>query len=138
MSTPPDEEIRNTIARYCMLCDDGRFEEWSELFAPDGRFAVMGSVHEGREDIRTFIEESMPPEVRGKHVSMNTVIEVDGWGGTASAWTDFIFVSSGRDILTAGRYHDELVRSGDKRWRFTLREIVFSGSEPTIAAPLPA
>lgn len=122
-----EEAIRRTLALYCQFCDDGRFEEWGELFVDDARYRVMGRTHEGRAAIRAFIEKGQPPEKRGKHVCANPFIEVDG--DTAQARTDYVFVARGEDGLTitsAGRYHDRFVRDGH-RWRFAERRVVFMG-----------
>jgi uncharacterized protein (TIGR02246 family) len=124
------EAIRRTLARYCMLCDDGRFEEWAELFTPDTRFHVMGTTHEGRDAARAFIERGQPPERRGKHVAINPLVLVDG--DRARSWCDYVFVSRDGAVTNTGRYHDELVRGADGRWRFSLREIVFTGDAPQL------
>jgi 3-phenylpropionate/cinnamic acid dioxygenase small subunit len=137
-SASDEEEIRRTLARYCQLCDDGRFAEWGELFAPDARFWVAGRGHDGRDAIRAFIEAGLPPERRGKHVATSPLIVVDG--DDARAWTDYVFVGRGLDglaVTNAGRYHDHLRRHGE-RWRFTLREIVFLGDTPAVTSPPPA
>ena len=134
----PEEEIRRTLARYCMLCDDGRFDEFARLFTEDATFHVMGQTHVGRDAIKAFMEAGQPPELRGKHVAVNSLIEGDGWSGTAEAWTDYIFVSQQGAISSQGRYHDQLVREGDKVWRFARREIVFRGDSPEISDPPPA
>ena len=133
------ERIRRTIAEYCQLCDDGRFDEFGLLFTPDARFEVMGSVYEGRAAIAGFMAEFQPPEQRGKHVTTNAVIDVDEAAGTATASTDYVFVTPdvsskfgegelamfGRFAVTSsGRYVDELVRDGD-RWLFARRRIEF-------------
>jgi uncharacterized protein (TIGR02246 family) len=138
MGTPPEEEIRATMARYAMLLDDGRFEEWADLFTEDAQFHVMGQTQHGRADIQAWITQAQPPKRRGKHVLANSLIEVDGWGGTATAWTDYIFVAQDGTVTSQGRYHDRLERGGDKRWRFTLREIVFRGDGPQLTDPPPA
>jgi 3-phenylpropionate/cinnamic acid dioxygenase small subunit len=135
---PPEEDIRRTLARYCMLCDDGRFDEFALLFCEDATFHVMGTTYTGRDAIKGFMEKGQPPELRGKHVAVNSLIEGDGWGGTASAWTDYIFVAQDGSISSQGRYHDRLVREGDKVWRFASREIVFRGGSPEISDPPPA
>jgi uncharacterized protein (TIGR02246 family) len=124
-----DEAIRRTLALYCQLCDDGRFEEWAELYTDDATFTVMGQTHEGRTAIRRFIEAAQPPERRGRHVCANALIEVDGDRATAA--TDYIFVARSEDglaITSAGRYHDRLVRD-EGRWRFASRRIAFLGEE---------
>lgn len=133
--TDPQVDIRDVLTRYCMLCDDGRFDEWGELFTPDARFAVMGHVHEGRAAIQLFIEAGQPAERRGRHAGLGSIVDVDSDGLSARAWTDFLFVSQHCEIKVIGRYHDKLVLDpSDGRWRFTLREIVFLGSEPTLTS----
>lgn len=128
----PEESIRRTLALYCQLCDEGRFDEWAELYVDDAELHVMGTTHRGRTAIRAFIEKGQPPERRGKHVCANPVIDLDESATTAWAVTDYVFVARGAQGLTitsAGRYHDRLVLDGD-RWRFARREIVFMGETP--------
>ncbi|MGH9111249.1 MAG: nuclear transport factor 2 family protein [Acidimicrobiales bacterium] len=129
MSGMSDEAaIRRTLAAYCQFCDDGRFDEWGALFAEDASFRVLGRSHEGRAAIQAFIAAAQPPERRGKHVCANPLIDVDG--DTARAVTDYIFLSridgGGLAVSNTGRYHDRLVRRGD-RWLFAERSIVFMG-----------
>lgn len=138
MSAPPEEDIRRTIARYCMLCDEGRFDEWGELFTADARFHVLGDTHEGRAAIQSFIEAAQPEPARGKHVTTNVLIQVDSWNGTAAVWTDYVFVDRTGRITSQGRYHDLMERGGDKMWRFTLREIVMRGGTPELTEVPPA
>jgi 3-phenylpropionate/cinnamic acid dioxygenase small subunit len=139
MTTRPlEEDIRRTLARYCMLCDDGRFDEFGTLFTEDAVFHVMGRSYTGRAEIAGFMEENQPPAMRGKHVAVNSLIEGDGWSGQALAWTDYIFVGQDGTVTSQGRYHDKLVREGDKVWRFATREIVFRGDQPEITDLPPA
>jgi len=125
-----EEAIRRTLAEYCQFCDDGRFEDFADLFAEDASFHVLDKTHEGRSRISAFMEKAQPPERRGRHVCSNTVIDVDG--ETARAFTDYVFVtrSDGESfaITSVGRYHDRLVKDHD-RWRFAERRIVFLGGE---------
>jgi 3-phenylpropionate/cinnamic acid dioxygenase small subunit len=123
------EQIRRVIALYCQLCDDGRFDEWTELYADDAQYTVMGETYVGPEAIKAFIERGQPPELRGKHVCSDSLIDLGADGRTASAATDFIFVGrtdEGLAVTSAGRYLDTFVRDGD-RWRFQSRAIVFMG-----------
>jgi 3-phenylpropionate/cinnamic acid dioxygenase small subunit len=133
--TTPEEGVRRTLAEYCQLCDEGRFDEWAELFTADARFAVMGRVYVGREAIKAFIEAGQPPERRGKHLCANPVIDIDPGGTRARVVTDYVFVgrSGGAFAITSvGRYHDTMVEVGG-RWRFETREIVFLGDRPARA-----
>jgi uncharacterized protein (TIGR02246 family) len=126
-----EEGIRRTLALYCQLCDDGRFDEWADLYTEDAVFRVMGGEHRGPEAIKAFIAKVQPAEQRGKHVAVNPLIDVDG--DTARAWTDYIWVGPGSGpfpVTNAGRYHDRLVKR-DGRWLFSERQIVFMGEEPS-------
>jgi uncharacterized protein (TIGR02246 family) len=125
------ELIRRTLADYCQLCDDGRFDEWAQLFAPDATFTVMGTTHEGRDAIKAFISAAQPPELRGKHMCGNSLIDLEPHGTRASARTDYVFVGrsdEGLQVTSAGRYHDTFVKDGG-RWVFTSRRIAFLGEE---------
>lgn len=121
-----EDDIRTTVAQYAHLCDDGRFDDWADLFVPDVTFSMMGQTHKGREAAKEFIMRGQPPERRGKHLCVNSAIEVEG----DEAWvvTDYIFIDKQLVITNAGRYHDRLVRNRD-RWRFAERRIVFMGEE---------
>lgn len=124
------EAIRRLLALYCQLCDDGRFEEWAELFTAEATFTVMGTTHTGRAGLQQFMAEAQPAEARGKHVAVNPLIEVDG--NRARAWTDYVFVGRVGEgdrlgVTSSGRYHDDLVRDDDGRWRIAARRIVFLG-----------
>ena len=124
--------------QYAQLCDDGRFDEWADLFTPDARFHVMGTTHEGRPDIQAFITNAMPAERRGRHAVFSPVIDVDPSTTMATAWTDYLFFDRSGAVTSTGRYHDELALGDDDRWRFTLREIVFQEGSPALAKPIPS
>ncbi len=120
------------IAAYAPLCDDGRFAEWGDLFCEDASFRVMGRSSEGRAAIRAFIERGQPPERRGKHLCSAPLVSMVS-EREALAWTEYVFVTPDGPITSSGRYHDRLVRGDDGRWRFALREIVFTGQTPELA-----
>ena len=118
-----EDQIRRTLCQYSQLCDDGRFDEWGELFTDDARLEVMGQVKTGRPAIVTYMRSVQPPESRGIHMISGPLVEVDG--PSASARTNYIFVrpaTDGMAIVAAGRYHDQLVSDGG-RWRFAERKI---------------
>jgi 3-phenylpropionate/cinnamic acid dioxygenase small subunit len=120
-------DIRQLLAEYCQLLDDGHFDQWIDLFTTDIEFAVMGQLFSGREATRGFIEPSQQVDARGKHMISEPLITVEG--DTATATTDYAFVSRALVVTSCGRYHDNIVRQDD-RWRFARREIVFLGDEP--------
>ena len=122
-----EDGVRRTLAQYSQWCDDGRFDRWAELFTDDARLVLADEVAEGRPAIRHYMERVLPPGTRGKHITANTLVAVDG--DTADAHTDYLFVrptAEGLTLVATGRYHDQLVREGD-RWRFRQREITMLG-----------
>jgi uncharacterized protein (TIGR02246 family) len=122
-----EDQIRRTLCEYCQRCDDGRFDEWADLFAEDARFVLSGQVTEGRDAIRDLMAKMQPEGGRGQHVTSNTLIDIDG--DTAGATTDYLFVrptAEGLVIIAAGRYYDRLARDG-RRWRFSERAISVLG-----------
>lgn len=136
--TTAGEGIRRTLARYCLFCDDGRFDDWSRLFTADTRLHVMGTTHQGRAAAQDFIERGQPPERRGKHLVANTLVVIAPDDLTARAWSDYVFLDRTGAVTSTGRYHDELVRGTDGVWRFSLREIVFAGDRPVLTVLPPA
>jgi uncharacterized protein (TIGR02246 family) len=117
------EQIRRTLGEYSRLCDDGRFDEFADLFAPDARMLVLGEEIEGREAIAATMAKLQPDGSRGVHMTANSLIDVDD--GQARATTDYMFVRPSRDglgIVAAGRYYDRF-RRDDDRWRFSERRI---------------
>jgi ketosteroid isomerase-like protein len=127
-----ESEVRRTIAEYCQFCDDGRFDEFGECFAPDAVLLVMGHEVVGRNAIVAWISTAMPAEKRGKHVTINPLITIDPDGARATAAVDYLFVAksdSGPRMTTAGRYLDAFIPH-DERWVFARREITFLGAAP--------
>lgn len=132
----PNFQIRNTMARWCLLGDEGRFDDWVDDFEPDGRFVVDGVEHHGRAAIRAVAPAWWGPEPV-RHLCTNTLLEVDDFGGTAQGWTDVVRVDAVGRPLWVARFTDEIVRGGDERWRFALREVVAVGAPPVVGALVP-
>ena len=137
--------IRRLVMIYSQLLDDGRLDEWAELFTKDATFEVWGQVYETRDGIKTGIGSMQPPDT-GKHIGFATLVEVADDGLSANAWTDFIALADdgpgewGRayKIATAARYYDRIVKD-EGRWRFRARQIRMVGEPlPEGATPTPA
>lgn len=131
------DEIRNLFATYVHLFDDGRYEEWADLFRY-GALTFMGRRLTGPREILDF----MLPISAGKsvlHVNFNIAIHVDGDGANAKS-----------DVVTAvgdvsgvlkldhaqgarGRY-DDVLRRIDGRWWFIERVITLRNEAVSVAA----
>lgn len=121
-TTGAEREIRRLLAEYCHLCDEGEFVALAQRFTSDGCFRYDVHTATGRDAIVRWFEANQPPERRGKHITANAVIDVDG--GRAEVRSDYVFLTFVDGTLApalAGRYHDQLRRVGG-RWLFERRE----------------
>lgn len=83
--------IRQTLAWYCRLIDDGRFEKLVEWFTVDGALIVRGVPLVGRDAIREWLRADHLPHKRGKHLATNAIIDVEG--RRAHCESDFLFMN---------------------------------------------
>jgi ketosteroid isomerase-like protein len=115
--------IRRTLAAYCHHCDDGDFTSLAELFTPEGAFVYRGEAASGRAALaRRFEAAQRERSARGKHLTLNTIVEVDG--DRAQARSDFLFLRFVDGALTpavVGRYEDDLLRV-EGQWLIERRE----------------
>lgn len=149
------EELRRVISLYGPLLDDGRFDEWSQLFAEDAEWISIPGIYgpqgtspktwtvRGRDQIVAQVSSFTEPlrksgSVRGLHFSGPPVIDVQG--NRANAWWDFIIMHITPSAITpsnTGRYYARFEKQGG-RWRFTQRVSVQHGADlPAGLAPLP-
>jgi ketosteroid isomerase-like protein len=120
-----EEAIRRTLSEYCQLLDDGRFDEWADIFATDATFVPLGHLVTGRDAIRSWAYETFPDiDGIGRHLTINPIVDVDG--ESAVAKSDVLMLRPSPDgprAVLVGEYHDTLVRE-DGRWRFARREVI--------------
>lgn len=122
-----EEQIRRTLAEFCVFLDERRFREWSDLFTEDGVFCD----HVTREAIYTWIsgdELATKPELKRKHTVHNVLIDVSG--DEARATADLVMFDKTGDspwFILTGKYTDHLVRD-DGRWRFRNRQLALLAS----------
>jgi SnoaL-like domain len=122
--------VKRTLAAYCHLCDDGDFAHLVELFTLDGSVAFNEEVVTGRAALMTWFASRQPRERRGKHLTMNTVIDIDG--NRADAVSDYVFLRLVDGMITpaiAGRYRDSL-RCDGTRWAIERRHIEIMRGAP--------
>lgn len=137
------EAIERTITLYSHLVDFGRYDEWGDLFTEDAEAATVGGIQvwgdgaplptpRGRQAIVDFVRGNVEPMrekgVHLMHMPGKPVIELDG--DSARAWWTYVVVATTADsinVAATGRYHTELVRCGDGRWRFRVRTCVETG-----------
>jgi len=143
-SAEDDRLIRETLALYCMLLDDRRFEDWGRLFADDAEWTIPWASFRGREAIVAGLREiDTGPPGWCKHITHWPVIRFES-DSEARAWSDLSCYVRDREsgdwsLVSAGRYYDELEKVGDA-WLFKRRLAdIDEGNEPLPGlAPVPA
>ncbi|HJQ42043.1 MAG TPA: nuclear transport factor 2 family protein [Jatrophihabitantaceae bacterium] len=121
------DDIRNLLGIYCELMDAADWPSVGALFAKAELTAADGTVvAEGAESVSALYEKGTrlyDGSPRTRHITANSVIEVDGDDATArSSYVVFQATDSFplQPIIT-GRYRDDFIRDG-ATWRFARRQ----------------
>jgi 3-phenylpropionate/cinnamic acid dioxygenase small subunit len=128
------DQIRNLIYRYAEAVDGGRFEMLNELFAhatlrfalgPGGpRRSIPGTSAAAmyRDGIILYADGTP----RTRHVTTNTIVDVDETAGRATSSSYLMTLQQvpgrGIEIIATARYEDTFERV-DGTWRFSERLI---------------
>ena len=123
------DAIRETMANYCFHFDGGDIDNWVALFTEDGVFnRGEYGIQNGRAELRAFFTNyPMPDGTPGlMHFISNIVIDVNGDRATSKSYVLVVRPSNDGGLVNglAGRYEDQLIRSGD-RWLFKVRKVTF-------------
>ena len=117
------EAIRYLLGRYCELMDAGDFDGLADLFA-DGRLSdENGKVFaRGAPEMakmwhaQTILYDGSP---RTRHLTANSIIEVDEAAGTATARSSYVVLQATADMslqpIITGRYVDRFVTGAGRR-----------------------
>lgn len=122
-----DRAIQNLIATYAELIDSGDFAGVGRLLEHarfgEGQVSGANSLKEMFEKSVITYEDGTP---RTKHVTTNTILDVDDEGGTATARSYFTVLQALPKLplqtIVAGRYADRFERADDG-WRFSERQV---------------
>jgi hypothetical protein len=137
------EEIRVLLTDYGRFLDAHDLVSYSHLFAKEGEWVGGFGSAKGPAGVQALMEKNLGPGPAGKpgstfHILTNFIIDVHG--DTATAWSRWVFVTTGADNrptpAMGGHYDDTLVRE-DGHWRFERRVAVndIPQSGPTPATP---
>ena len=151
-----ERELLAFVAHEARLLDAGRYDEWLELFAEDGRYWVplQGAAQADDGGHNSLADEdrlllslrvqrlknprahSQRPPSRCQHVLQQpTVMQADDGAGHYELHTPFVYVESraGQQIVLAGNTRHRLVRgTAGTRIRLKRVDLLDAGS------PLPA
>jgi 3-phenylpropionate/cinnamic acid dioxygenase small subunit len=126
--TDAHEAIRNLLGRYCEFMDAGDWEGLADLLAHavltdfEGRVAAQGRdgvLRMYRDGTQTY-----GGSPRTRHLTTNSVIEVDEATGVGVARSSFLVLQASDGLplqpIAAGRYHDRF-ELRDGQWVFVER-----------------
>jgi len=119
------EEIRRLKYRYLRCVDLKLWDEIGDVFTPDAT-ADYGTPSagrplnlKGRDEIVTFLRDSLGPGIVTVHFASQPEIDIDG--DTASGTWSFkdTVIATQFDVLIEGAafYEDRYARGADGRWR---------------------
>ncbi len=123
------EAIRLVLRDYGRLLDERRFDEFGQLFAPDGEYVSAGRTTRGPAEIADSLRRVMAGNSMGLaepnfHVLFNERIELQGDAATATSQS--FFVAPGADgapqLVMMASYTDRLVRT-PQGWKFAQRTV---------------
>ncbi len=121
-----------TLYRYGHALDYGAEADWVDCFAAAAHYEVRergagttDSVrsYDGRDELAAFAAgHTRAPERFHKHLVADPLIAVDGDRAVVTSYFLRLDDVGGERVVYAfGRYHDELVRCADGRWRLAVR-----------------
>lgn len=121
------DAIRELMARACFHFDNGEFEAWLDLYAPDGAFDLGARGRfVGRDNLQKFLKSL--PLTNGlpmmKHCVMNSIVSVAGDQATAQSYVVVVRGGEQLAVSVAGRYEDQIAKTADG-WRFKERKVSF-------------
>jgi 3-phenylpropionate/cinnamic acid dioxygenase small subunit len=128
MTPPAHESIRNLLGRYTELIDAGELDALGDLFADailrDDAGNEIGRGREGAAQVYAGVRIHDDGTPRTRHLTTNSIIEVDEDAGTATARSAYV-VFQATDALPlqpiiAGSYQDRFARR-DGEWSFAER-----------------
>lgn len=115
------EAIRQLVARYNVAFDELDVEGWVNCFTEDGFFerSNAGRSYQGSEELRELLA-GFP--VKGRHVTTDFQIAVDGDHATMSCYLTYLDRAANHALMMFGVYADEL-RKVNGSWKFSTRRL---------------
>ncbi|CAM5314040.1 hypothetical protein SPURM210S_00978 [Streptomyces purpurascens] len=120
--------VDELITEYAVAVDDGDWEAYRGLFAPEGRadYRSAGGIEGEATSVASWLAESMRLFTMRQHLIVNRRVRFGIWeqdtGDTAQVQADYVnpMATAGPtpDFVCGGRYAFTLLRTGDG-WRLS-------------------
>jgi SnoaL-like domain len=122
-STAEDHtQIRNLLARYCVLLDLDDFDGWVRLFTSDAVYQVYGREWVGHDGLKAMVTAAPG----GLHLGGPVAIDVDG--DRATTIRNLLFIQRGESDMRSAVYDEDLVRTPNG-WRIARCRCRFHGPD---------
>lgn len=115
------QEIRDLVVTYAMAFDDHDWARLGALWTEGAAFVVGQQIFDGRDALMAFLSTCLPDGYQGKHMNPQTLVRLADDGQSAVVDTDVVWIPQNFQNTILARYHDDVVRHGD-RWLFRRRE----------------
>lgn len=114
-----ESEIRNLLARYCVLLDQDDVDGWVQLFTPDAEYVVYGRTFVGHDGLRKMLSGAPG----GLHLGGPPAVDVMD-AGRARAQQNLLFIDRVSGEQRSALYDDVLVHTA-QGWRIASRRCRF-------------
>jgi hypothetical protein len=112
------EKIKELRASYCWTVDEGKFEEFVDLFTDDVDcdFGSLGAF-KGKAEWRKFVYETIPSFFsKMRHLIHNEYTNLDGDNAEGKAYFEFIGIRQGENFVGGGHYEHKYIKINDQ-WK---------------------
>lgn len=115
--------IHALVARYCQAVSLRDDEAWTDTWATDAEWSVLGKTLRGRDAILAHYKAIVAGVRFVVQVATNPVIKFAG-DEASGRWlvTETLQTNDGRAAVNLGLYRDRYQRDADGAWRFARRE----------------
>jgi len=131
------ELIEETICQFAWGYDTANDDLMSDVFTDDAvlTIAITGAdpfpPFEGKEGLMGLFKGALAEQTdQRRHVVSNFIFESEGpsEAKVVSYLTLIATADGATSLLSAGVYHDELVKDGNGKWRITKRHIALDSA----------
>ncbi len=128
-----ERAIEQVLYSYCWGTDRKRKEMWLDVWAEDAVLETRPAPGAspggqptkpvvGRAALEKFYDNRPGRDISPKHVTVNSLIDVDGDQASAESVIVFFLEREGvPELVSTGRYMDKLKRCADGKWRIAER-----------------
>ena len=122
------EAIKELRYRYCLCVDEGRWDEFLELFLPEAqiRHHPSDSTYSGHEEIDEFATHLEEDHYFTVHMVHNPLLRIDGDSAEGRWEFEVVEMVADETVEWLQGCYEELYRETDTGWKFETIEVDFN------------